>query len=169
MRGTALAPPPFTTTTSMASWASCITKDLIGPLMDGRIDDPSPSSCYEPMFVPETKDVIPLLGEMQAERQQMAIVVDEYGGTDGLITIEDIVEGDRRRDSRRTDFDGDLGYPCAVPGAWRADGRLPVDQALELGVAVRDPTTTNHRRLDHGRGGLRPQTGRSVLASTATP
>ena len=43
-------------------------KDLIGPLMDGRVDDPVTKFMYEPMFVPETKDVIPLLGEMQAQR-----------------------------------------------------------------------------------------------------
>ena len=106
-------------------------KDLIGPLMDGRVDDPVTKFMYEPMFVPETKDVIPLLGEMQAQRQQMAIVVDEYGGTDGLITIEDIV--DEILDE--TDFDGDLVTPCGA-GAWRADGRLPVEQALELGWPV---------------------------------
>jgi len=67
-------------------------KDLIGPLMDGSIDEPVKGFMYEAMFVPETKDALPLLGEMQAAHQQMAIVVDEYGGTEGVITIEDIVE-----------------------------------------------------------------------------
>lgn len=110
-------------------------KDLIGPLMDGRVDDPVTKFMYEPMFVPETKDVIPLLGEMQAQRQQMAIVVDEYGGTDGLITIEDIVEEIVGEILDETDFDGDLVTPCGA-GAWRADGRLPVEQALELGWPV---------------------------------
>ena len=110
-------------------------KDLIGPLMDGRVDDPVTKFMYEPMFVPETKDVIPLLGEMQAQRQQMAIVVDEYGGTAGLITIEDIVEEIVGEILDETDFDGDLVTPCGA-GAWRADGRLPVEQALELGWPV---------------------------------
>ena len=90
-------------------------KDLIGPLMDGSIDEPVTRFMYEPMFVPETKDVIPLLGEMQAQHQQMAIVVDEYGGTEGVITIEDIVE---------------------EPDVWRVDGRFPVEDALELGWPV---------------------------------
>ena len=110
-------------------------KDLIGPLMDGRVDDPVTKFMYEPMFVPETKDVIPLLGEMQAQRQQMAIVVDEYGGTDGLITIEDIVEEIVGEILDATDFDGELVTPCGA-GAWRADGRMPVEQALELGWPV---------------------------------
>ena len=54
--------------------------------------EPVAEYAYEAMFVPETKDLFPLLAEMQTNRQQMAIVVDEYGGTDGLITVEDIVE-----------------------------------------------------------------------------
>ena len=45
-----------------------------------------------PLFVPETKPLGELLRELQARRQQMAIVVDEYGGTAGLVTIEDLIE-----------------------------------------------------------------------------
>lgn len=110
-------------------------KDLIGPLMDGRDSDPVTKYMYDPMFVPETKDVIPLLTEMQAERQQMAIVVDEYGGTDGLITMEDIVEEIVGEILDETDFDGDLVTSCGA-GSWRADGRLPVEEALALGWPV---------------------------------
>jgi CBS domain containing-hemolysin-like protein len=43
-------------------------------------------------FVPETKRVVDLLREFQQERLQQAIVVDEYGGTAGLVTVEDVVE-----------------------------------------------------------------------------
>jgi CBS domain containing-hemolysin-like protein len=43
-------------------------------------------------FVPETKKISSLLRELQAQRQHMAIVVDEFGGTEGLITMEDIIE-----------------------------------------------------------------------------
>lgn len=110
-------------------------KDLIGPLMDGRIDDPVTKFMYKPMFVPETKDVIPLLGEMQAARQQMAIVVDEYGGTDGLITIEDIVEEIVGEIIDETDMDRALITPLGE-GSWRVDGRFPIDEACELGWPV---------------------------------
>lgn len=75
-------------------------KDLIGPLMDGSIDDCVVKFMYDAMFVPETKDVIPLLGEMQASHQQMAIVVDEYGGTQACYH-RGHNRGDSRRDSRR--------------------------------------------------------------------
>jgi len=46
----------------------------------------------KPMFVPETKKVMELLHEMRSQRTHMAIVLDEYGGTAGLVTIEDILE-----------------------------------------------------------------------------
>lgn len=112
-------------------------KDLIGPLMDGSIDAPVAEFMYEPMFVPETKDVIPLLGEMQAAHQQMAIVVDEYGGTEGVVTIEDILEEIVGEISDESDLGGDLITVCA-PGTWRADGRLSVEDARELGWPVEE-------------------------------
>lgn len=110
-------------------------KDLIGPLMDGSIDEPVTKFMYEPKFVPETKDVIPLLREMQAEHRQMAIVVDEYGGTEGLITIEDIVEEIVGEIADESDVRSELVTQSA-PGVWRADGRLTVEDAVELGWPV---------------------------------
>jgi CBS domain containing-hemolysin-like protein len=50
------------------------------------------SLARQPAFVPEQKKVAELLREMQSERVHMAIVVDEYGGTAGLVTIEDLIE-----------------------------------------------------------------------------
>ena len=44
------------------------------------------------MFLPGTKGVLPALTEMRSKRQQIAIVLDEYGGTDGIVTLEDLVE-----------------------------------------------------------------------------
>ena len=112
-------------------------KDLIPALMDGKTDEPVTKFMFEPMFVPESKDVMPLLGEMQAARQQMAIVVDEYGGTDGLITIEDILEEIVGEIADETDLDRPLLVELGE-GDWRADGSFPVEEALELGWPVVD-------------------------------
>jgi CBS domain containing-hemolysin-like protein len=66
------------------------TKDLLG------VADPGTFSLRQFMrkatFVPETKDLASLLREFQANRVHIAIVLDEYGGTAGLVTIEDILE-----------------------------------------------------------------------------
>lgn len=112
-------------------------KDLIGPLMDGSIDDDVLKFSYEPTFVPESKSVIPLLGEMQASHRQMVIVVDEYGGTEGLVTIEDIVEEIVGEIADESDIPGDL-ISQVSPNVWRVDGRFPVEDAAALGWPVHE-------------------------------
>jgi putative hemolysin len=67
-------------------------KDLLRHLRDGSQDAPVQSLAREPSFVPEAKKVDELLHEMQHKRVHLAIVVDEYGGTAGLISIEDLIE-----------------------------------------------------------------------------
>jgi CBS domain containing-hemolysin-like protein len=67
-------------------------KDLLKFLRDGAQTEPVKPLAREPSFVPETKKVDELLHEMQQRRVHLAIVVDEYGGTAGLITIEDLIE-----------------------------------------------------------------------------
>lgn len=110
-------------------------KNLIGPLIDGNEDDLVAKYAFEPMFVPESKDIFPLLKEMQTKRQQMAIVVDEYGGTDGLITIEDIVEEIVGEIVDEYDMEG-RDITKLSDGAWRVDGRFPVERAIALGWPV---------------------------------
>jgi putative hemolysin len=67
-------------------------KDLL-PFMDGLPPDfDLRAHLHPPYFVPESKRADALLQEFQAKRLQMAIVVDEYGGTAGLVTLEDLLE-----------------------------------------------------------------------------
>ncbi len=92
-----------------------------------------------PVFIPETKPLADLLKELQARSQQMAIVVDEYGGTAGLVTIEDLVE---EIVGEISDEHGD-GQPAEREplddGAWRLDGRAHLDVLEELfGVEIAD-------------------------------
>lgn len=66
-------------------------KDILKPLKDGK-DINIKEIMREPYFVPESKDIDELFKEMQQNKVQMAIAIDEYGGTAGLITMEDIIE-----------------------------------------------------------------------------
>lgn len=68
-------------------------KDVLSSLLDHGDDEPSVSTVMrEPFFVPETKSIRTLLQEFRARKQHIAIALDEYGGTSGLITIEDVLE-----------------------------------------------------------------------------
>jgi CBS domain containing-hemolysin-like protein len=67
-------------------------KDLMRAERDGRADAPITEFLRPATFVPETKKVASLLREMQSERFHLATVVDEYGGTAGLVTLEDLIE-----------------------------------------------------------------------------
>ncbi len=67
-------------------------KDILRHLREGTLDDPVAPLARPPYFVPETKKVDELLRELQRKRVHMAIAVDEYGGTAGLLTIEDLLE-----------------------------------------------------------------------------
>lgn len=112
-------------------------KDLVQPALDGQESQVAVQFCHDAFFIPETKDLFSLLREMQEKRQQMAVVVDEYGGTDGLITVEDIVEeivGEiiDESDSQHA-FLIDQGK-----GEWIADGRLTVEDAREAGFPIEE-------------------------------
>jgi putative hemolysin len=68
------------------------TKDLIGAERVGHGGDPVERHMRAASFVPETKRLSGLLREMQEQKYHLSIVVDEYGGTAGLVTLEDIIE-----------------------------------------------------------------------------
>ena len=84
-------------------------------------------------FVPETKKVNELLREMQREKQHMRIVIDEYGGVAGLVTIEDLLEElvGSIRDEHEDENDDD-GVIRDVDGSWSIPGNLSIEQLEEL-------------------------------------
>ena len=89
------------------------------------------------MFLPGTKGVLPALTEMRAQRQHLAIVLDEYGGTDGIVTMEDLVEcliGDIR-DEYDNDEE-DLSIESRT-GDFEVDGLMSLDDlAGQSGVDI---------------------------------
>lgn len=85
------------------------------------------------LFIPETKKVNELLREMQHQKQHMSIVIDEYGGVAGLVTIEDLIEAivGEIEDEHDTETDGDA--PVAeAEGTWVMPGSFEVDRLREL-------------------------------------
>jgi CBS domain containing-hemolysin-like protein len=67
-------------------------KDVFVANVDRNRDRSIQGLMRTPLFVPESMGVIDLLARMRAERTHLAIVIDEFGGTEGLVTIEDVVE-----------------------------------------------------------------------------
>jgi putative hemolysin len=114
-----------------------LLKDLVSPLSDDGRDEPITEHMREAVFVPETKRILPLLSEMRAMHNQMAIVVDEYGGTAGLATMEDIVE--EVVGEIADEFDREHRFITqAGPREWIFDGRLAIEEAVERGVPAEE-------------------------------
>src|SRR5439155_11016609 len=98
---------------------------------EGRAGTPVRELCRAATFVPETKRVAGLLREMQEGKFHMAIVVDEYGGTAGLATLEDLIE---ELVGEIVD-EYDVEEPTVEPmpgGDVRVNARMPVDELNEL-------------------------------------
>ena len=87
----------------------------------------------EAAFVPETKRGYELLREMQREKQHMRIVIDEYGGVSGLVTIEDLLEQIVGNIQDEHEEETAVEEPQREPeGAWVVPGSFPVDQLADL-------------------------------------
>jgi CBS domain containing-hemolysin-like protein len=106
-------------------------KDLMGAERDGKGDVPVGELMRPARFVPETKRVPDMLREMQRDKFHMAIVVDEYGGTAGLVTLEDIIE--ELVGEIVDEFDVDAPRVEELDGGGvRVHGRTPLDEVNEL-------------------------------------
>ena len=105
-------------------------KDLLRTLEAANGDTVSDLS-RTPLFVPEQKKVAELLRSMQEERVHMAIVVDEYGGTAGLVTIEDLIEEIVGEIVDEYDQEEPLVEPID-DRTIRVDAKMPIDEVNEL-------------------------------------
>ncbi|MEY4270515.1 MAG: hypothetical protein RLZZ58_1731 [Pseudomonadota bacterium] len=106
-------------------------KDVFAILAAGQGDATLDSLMRQPRYVPQSMGVLDLLADMRASRTHLAIVIDEYSGTDGLVTIEDLVEeivGDIE------DEHDDEPLPQFIArgdGVWEADARAELDDVGE--------------------------------------
>jgi CBS domain containing-hemolysin-like protein len=103
------------------------TKELLPFVRGLQPDFDLRAHLHPPYFVPETKRADALLGEFRAKRLQLAVVVDEYGGTAGLVTLEDLLE--ELVGEIADEFDEEERLIQPVDGrTFRVLGKLPIDQ-----------------------------------------
>ncbi len=144
-------------------------KDVLLAVSRDEVDDSSPiESCLRPaLFVPETKQIGSLFWEMQHEGQQMAVVVDEYGGTAGIVTTELLLEeivgelGDELHPRERE-------FEAVDERTMHVDGGMSIHDAneeLELGLPEGDYETVAGFVLS--RLGHIPQEGEQVVYNVA--
>ncbi|MCI0633961.1 MAG: hemolysin family protein, partial [Actinobacteria bacterium] len=113
-------------------------KDLVGHFRSGEGGEPVRLALREAKFVPEQKRVAELLREMQQEHFHMAIVVDEHGGTAGLVTLEDLLEEIVGEIADEYDVD-EPRVEHLSGGGLKVPGRTPIDDVNdELGIELPD-------------------------------
>ncbi len=89
------------------------------------------------IFTPETKKISLLLQELRSKKIHLAIVVDEYGGTEGIVTIEDILEELVGEIADEDDTDQEILYSILPSGGWIVDARMNIlDIEKELGIQI---------------------------------
>jgi CBS domain containing-hemolysin-like protein len=96
------------------------------------------------LFVPAAMPATDLLGLMRARRTHMALVIDEFGGVDGLVTLEDLLEKLVGDISDEHDLESDQGFEPILEDAqgWIVDGRAPLEEleaAMGEGVDLAPP------------------------------
>ncbi|NNF68744.1 MAG: HlyC/CorC family transporter [Acidimicrobiia bacterium] len=144
------------------------TDDILGILYARELlehDTGAARTCVQLMrpayFVPETKRVSDLLREMQAHRVHMAIVIDEFGGTAGLVTIEDLIEELVGEIADEYDVEEPMITPLA-DDAYLIDARLAIDDLEDLlGVDLPDAEWDTVGGLVLGLAGRIPSEGES--------
>jgi putative hemolysin len=106
-------------------------KDLLRAEREGRQGEVISSLQREAQFTPESKRVSELMREMQASKQHMAMVVDEYGGTAGLVTLEDLLEEIVGEIVDEYDNEEPTVQRLA-DGSLRVNARMSIDEVNEL-------------------------------------
>lgn len=106
-------------------------KDVFAVLAEGRPPPPLIDLLRQPLYVPQSMGVLDLLADMRAQRTHLAIVIDEYSGTEGLVTIEDLVEEIVGEIEDEHDDEPVLLFAPGENGCWEADARAELDDVGE--------------------------------------
>lgn len=106
-------------------------KDVYVVLAEGRDPPPLADLIRQPLYVPQSMGTLDLLAEMRAKRTHLAIVIDEYSGTEGLLTIEDLVEEIVGEIEDEHDDEPEELIIARADGVWEVDARAELDDIAE--------------------------------------
>ena len=127
----------------------------------------------EPYFVPENKKLDDLLNDFKTKKNHLAIVVDEYGGTSGLISLEDIIEEIVGDISDEFD-DEDLVYSKLDENTYVFEGKTPLKDFYRI-IKIEDPVAFEERKGEADtlagfllKVELKPVNGRTTREMTVT-
>lgn len=135
-------------------------KDILAAHIQGGAT--SLKSLIKPvLYTPETKKISVLLQEFRSKQVHLAIVVDEYGGTEGMITIEDILEELVGEIADEDDTDQEVLFSSLPTGGWIVDARMTISD-IEKELFVRIPPSAEYDTLGgyiYHRAGAIPSQG----------
>lgn len=142
-------------------------KDVFAVLAEGE-ERPESLEAFirQPRFVPQSMGAIELLEEMRRTRTHLAIVIDEYSGTEGLVTIEDLVEEIVGEIEDEHDDEPEALFIEVAPGIWDADARTELDDiadAIDEKLAGVEEDVDTLGGLAFVLAGQVPQAGETLL------
>lgn len=140
-------------------------KDVFSVLAEGRNPPPLTDLIRQPRYVPQSMGVLDLLAEMRATRTHLAIVIDEYSGTEGLVTIEDLVEEIVGEIEDEHDDEPETLCVRRPDGSWDVDARAELDDIGEMiaqALAVTDDDVETIGGLAAVLSGHVPETGEII-------
>jgi CBS domain containing-hemolysin-like protein len=108
-----------------------LIKDVFPFLAAGTPPEDWTTLLRQPLFVPQARGALDVLADMRASRTHLAVVIDEYSGTDGIITIEDLVEEIIGEIEDEHDDDPEELIVPLEDGLWEADARAELDDIAE--------------------------------------
>jgi len=137
-------------------------REMLPLLRDGKLDTPIRDLLRQVYFVPETMKVDDLLRNLKSRKVHLAIVVDEYGGTAGLVTIEDLLEEIVGEIQDEYDVEEPLVQHLA-PDTWIVDARVSLDDLnAETGLHLATEEGDSVGGLVYEKLGTIPAVGDSV-------